>query len=301
MANSENMHNQVSSHEIEGQRKSHFVEILENKWSEGKFVSVGLDSDIAKIPDSVRARADGNIRDTIFIFNKEIIDATFDIANSYKPNAAFYEKYGADGIQALEATIHYIKDNHPTMPVVLDAKRADIGNTNEGYVEFVFDRLNADAVTVHPYLGKEAMKPFLDKRDKGIIVLAKTSNPGSSEFQDIGEGMKLYEHVARNVSDEWNYNGNCGLVVGATYPEELARVRELAPSLPILIPGIGAQGGDLERTLQFGKDSKNQGMIINSSRGIIFASSGEDFAEAARRETQKLHNQIGENMERIKN
>jgi orotidine-5'-phosphate decarboxylase len=297
MASPENMHNNPSPQEIDGQKKSHFVEMLENKWNEGKFVCVGLDSDYAKLPETIRAYWD--IGNAIFEFNKGIVDATQDLVGAYKPNSAFYEAYGQSGISALRDTISYIKSVAPDVPVILDAKRADIGNTNDGYVKFAFDECRADAITVHPYLGREAMKPFLDRGDKGVIVLARTSNPGASEFQDFGEGTKLYERVAQNVSDEWNYNGNCGLVVGATYPGELQRVREIAPNLPILIPGIGAQGGDLERTLEFGKDSKNQGMIINSSRGIIFASKGEDFAEAARVETEKLHNQIGETLSQV--
>lgn len=299
MASPENMHNRPSSQEVDGQKKSQFIEMLENRWSEGKFVCVGLDSDYAKLPESLR---DGNQRDAaeaIFEFNREIIDATSDLVAAYKPNTAFYEAYGQAGLLALTDTIWYIKDVVPEVPVILDAKRADIGNTNDGYVKFAFDECRADAITVHPYLGKEAMKPFLDRADKGVIVLAKTSNPGSGEFQNFGDGMKLFERVAQNVNDEWNYNGNCALVVGATYPEELQRVREIAPDLPLLIPGIGAQGGDLERTLEFGRDSRNQGMIINSSRGIIFASSGDDFAEAARRETLKLHNQISAGLSQL--
>lgn len=299
MASPENMHNRPSSQEVDGQKKSQFIEMLENRWSEGKFVCVGLDSDYAKLPESLR---DGNQRDAaeaIFEFNREIIDATSDLVAAYKPNTAFYEAYGHAGLLALTDTIWYIKDVVPEVPVILDAKRADIGNTNDGYVKFAFDECRADAITVHPYLGKEAMKPFLDRADKGVIVLAKTSNPGSGEFQNFGDGMKLFERVAQNVNDEWNYNGNCALVVGATYPEELQRVREIAPDLPLLIPGIGAQGGDLERTLEFGRDSRNQGMIINSSRGIIFASSGDDFAEAARRETLKLHNQISAGLSQL--
>lgn len=291
MASPEGM--RQSPQEVDGQRKSHFIEMLENKWNEGKFVCVGLDSDFAKLPKRLKDENEGDTANAIFEFNKQIVDATLDLVCSYKPNCAFYEAYGQSGLLALTDTIWYIKDVAPNVPVILDAKRADIGNTNDGYVRFAFDECRADAITVHPYLGREAMKPFLERKDKGVIVLARTSNPGAGEFQDFGNDVKLYERVAQNVSDEWNYNGNCGLVVGATYPEELKRVRSLAPSMPILIPGIGAQGGDLEATITNGRDSKNQGMIINSSRGIIFASNGEDFAEAARRETEKLHNQIG--------
>lgn len=229
------------------------------------------------------------------------MEATKDLVCAYKPNLAFYR--GASGKEVLSETIEYISTVTQNVPVILDAKYADIGNTNDGYVEEAFGYFGADAVTVHPYLGAEAMKPFLERTDKGVIVLCRTSNPGAGEFQDMqvyqdsdafaGTGSKpLYERVARNVSYSWNYNDNCAVVVGATYPDELARVRRLVGDMPILIPGIGAQGGDLEATVRTGRNSRGQGMIINSSRGIIFASSGEDFAAAARAETIKLHNAI---------
>jgi len=218
---------------------------------------------------------------------------------AYKPNVAFYEEHGAEGIEALKRTIADIHDIVPDVAVVLDGKRGDIGNTNNGYVKAAFDYLNADAITVAPYMGEESLAPFLAQKDKGVIVLCRTSNPGAGEFQDLpialGDGhitRPLYEVVASQIAGKWNKNGNCAVVVGATCPDELRTVRGIVGDMPILIPGIGAQGGDLEKTVAAGKDSRGRGMIINSSRGIIFASNGADFAEAARRETLKLRDAI---------
>lgn len=271
------------------------MELVKAQWGKGKFVCVGLDSDYSKIPESVR-RAD--VEATMFQFNRAIIEATHDVVGFYKPNIAFYEAQFIDGLRALKSTIDFIHSIAPSVPVILDFKRGDIDNTNNGYVQLAFDWLNADAVTVHPYLGAEAMQPFLGRSEKGIIVLCRTSNKGADEFQDqrlpFGKlGTPLYQYVAHQVESKWNQNGNCGVVVGATYPNELQHVRQIVGhDMPILIPGIGAQGGDLEKTVAAGKNSRGQGMIINSSRGIIFASKEEDFANAARRETQKLHDAI---------
>ncbi|HUV42636.1 MAG TPA: orotidine-5'-phosphate decarboxylase [Patescibacteria group bacterium] len=270
--------------------KSEFVAKLENRWQQGNFVCVGLDSDFSKIPLGIRT---DSIERTMTVFNRAIIEATYDLVCAYKPNIAFYEAQGEQGMRALARTINFIKDFHPDIPVILDAKRGDIGNTNLGYIKAAFDELRADAVTVHPYLGREALKPFLDRQDKGIIVLARTSNPGAGEFQDLLVGENpLYQIVARNIAESWNENGNCAIVAGATYPQELAGIRAVVGDLPILIPGIGAQKGDVEASIKAGKDSRNLGMIVNSSRGIIFASGGADFAEAARQETEKLREEI---------
>ena len=223
-----------------------------------------------------------------FSFNKTIIEATHDLVCSYKLNTAFYESIGHEGIKALKDTCDYLIKKYPEIPIIIDAKRADIGNTNNGYVQFVFTYLGADAVTVHPYLGEEAIRPFLQCKDKGIIILCRTSNPGAKEFQDqIVGGEPLYKLVAKKVVNEWNKNGSCMLVVGATYPEELAEVRKLAGDMIFLVPGIGAQGGEVEKTVKAGLNSKNAGIIINSSRGIIFASKEADFAEKARFEAQR--------------
>lgn len=267
--------------------------MLEIQWSRGNFVCVGLDSEFSKIPAS--ARRGTNIAGTIVAFNRAIVEATRDLVCAYKPNTAFYEAHGIEGIMALRRTIADIYTMAPDVPVILDAKRADIGNTNTSYVNAAFNFLGADAITVHPYLGAEALQPFLGQINKGIIVLCRTSNPGAGEFQDLSVNDEpLYRFVARHVASEWNRNGNCALAVGATYPDELCEVRKLVGDMPILIPGIGAQGGDVEKTVAAGKDSRGQGMIINSSRGIIFASEGEDFAEAARRKTEQLRNLINQ-------
>ncbi len=237
-----------------------FLDKLKNKWNEDKFVCVGLDK--------------GS-----FEFDKTIIDQTSDLVCTYKPNAAFYKE--AD----LQKTVSYIQTTYPDIPIILDAKRGDIGNSNEAYVKAIFDDLGVDAVTVHPYLGSESLQPFLDRKGKGIIILVKTSNQGAGEFQDlIVDGKPLYQLVAEHVKD-WNKNNNCGVVVGATYPEELKKVREIVGDMPILIPGIGAQGGDLKASLENGLDSNKQGVIINSSRGII-------FADNPREATLKLHQEI---------
>lgn len=206
-----------------------------------------------------------------FEANKKVIDQTHDLVCAYKPNFAFYEAEGEMGWESLKKTVEYVKKYRSgtesgTRPVVIgDAKRADIGNTNKGYVKAVFDDLRFDAVTVNPYFGKEALEPFLEREDKGIIVLCKTSNPGSGEFQD-----GVWPKVAENVVKNWNKNNNCLLVVGATYPDELQQVREIVGDMWLLVPGIGAQGGEVEKTVKAGLNSQKMGMIVNSSRGIIF-------------------------------
>lgn len=216
---------------------------------------------------------------------------------------AFYEELGEEGIAALIRTVKLINEIAPCVPVILDAKRADIGNTNRGYVAAAFSEIGADAITVHPYLGAEALAPFLECEDKGVIVLCRTSNKGAGEFQDLmvttevgyAPAEPLYLRVARNVSQRWNKKRNCGLVVGATYPEELGLVRELVGDIPILIPGVGTQGGDVEKVVTKGQDSTGQGMIINASGSIIFAkrqSESERFDQASRRALLDLHDQV---------
>lgn len=257
-------------------------------------VCVGLDSEFSKIPQHLKEK-ESDIDEILFAFNKAIIDATYDLVCAYKPNSAFYEAQGKDGIKALKKTIHYLQDTYPEVVVILDAKRADTGNTNEGYVKFAYDFLGVDAITLHPYLGKEALKPFLDRTDKGAIILCRTSNPGAGEFQDLKIGDKpLYQIVAEKVANEWNYNGNCAVVVGATYSTELEIVRRIVGDMPILIPGIGVQGGDVEKTIKAGVDKEGMNAIINSSRGIIFAGSGADFAQKAKEETTKLKDLINQ-------
>ena len=269
---------------------------LERRWQQENFVCVGLDSRYDKIPQIIREKK--SVERAIFEFNQAIVDATHDLVCAYKPQYAFYGALGEAGISALRRTVGYIHDKYPGIPVILDAKRNDIGNTSEQYAKEIFDIYEADAITVNPYLGKEALQPFLDRKDKGIIVLCRTSNPGAGEFQDLvikhpilGE-VPFYQVVAYQVANEWNADGNCALVVGVTYPEEAAQIRIIAPDLPFLIPGIGKQGGDVEMAVKNSKTMNENGMIINSSRGIIFASSGPDFAEAARTETEKLRELI---------
>lgn len=286
-----------------------FMRLLEDRWSEGTFVCVGLDTDYKKIPKCARkGQGDAGIMDTITSFNSAIVEATADLVCAYKPNVAFYEALGMMGVVALNRTIANIRDVAPEVPVILDCKRADIGNTNTGYVTAAFDYHGADAVTVHPYLGQEALQPFLDQKNKGVFVLCRTSNPGAGELQDRfvevsdaeakswgierGTCMPLYQLLAYLVSRNWNTHGNCGVVAGATYHGELRTVRDIVDNMPILIPGIGAQGGEVEKTISTGKDNRGRGMLINSSRGIIFASDGPDFADAARRETENLSQQI---------
>lgn len=281
----------------------HCMEMLKEFWARGNFVCVGLDVDTEKMPAICRRGAD--VYSTIIGFNAGIVNATKHIASAYKPNWAFYLEYGVDGYTALYETIRQIHATAPQIPVILDAKVADIGKTNFRYVKGLFDYFGADAITVHPYLGGIATSPFLDQKEKGIIVLCKTSNEGADEFQDLRtidpnnfsdpvseHFITLYQRVAHNVAQYWNTNENCALVVGATYPKEMRKVREMAPEIPLLIPGVGAQGGDLEKSVRYGMNSARTGMIINSSSGIIFASNGTDYDEAAGRAAEALHNDI---------
>lgn len=241
---------------------------------------VGLDSALEKLPAQFSKKDYPQ-----FAFNKWVIEETHDLVCAYKPNSAFYEARGADGVRELEMTCHYLKKHYPEIPIILDAKRGDIGNTNKGYIKFVFEYLKADAITLHPYLGREAIQPFLDQKERGAIILCRTSNPGAGEFQDISG---LYKKVATAVVKDWNKNKNCLLVVGATYPKELAQIRKIAGDMTFLIPGIGSQGGDVEKTVKAGLNAQGKGMIINSSRGIIFAENPRIEAEKLRDEINKF-------------
>lgn len=240
---------------------------------------VGLDSNFDKIPAEFKSQDHPQ-----FLFNKYIIDQTHELVCAYKPNSAFYESRGAQGVVELKMTCDYIREHHPEIVIILDAKRGDIGSTNDAYADYIFNYLRADAITIQPYLGKEANESFLNMRDKGVIILCRTSNPGSGEFQDLNE---LYKTVARNIVTNWNTNGNCMLVVGATYPEELAEIRAIAGDMTFLVPGIGAQGGDIEKTVKAGLNSHGKGIMINSSRGII-------FAENPQKEAEKLKDEINQ-------
>jgi orotidine-5'-phosphate decarboxylase len=237
---------------------------------------------------------------TIFEFNREIIDATSDLVCAYKPNLAFYEALGIDGLKALEKTLAHIPKG---IPVIGDAKRGDIASSSEAYARALFETFGFDAATVNPYLGHDSISPFIAYADKGVFILCKTSNAGSADFQEIlcvestsgSNHRPLFEIVALKAS-EWNTQGNIGLVVGATYPEQLKRVRELCPEFPLLIPGIGAQGGDLASVVRYGVDANGEKTIINCSRQILYASKSEDFARAARREAVKLRDQINDQL-----
>ncbi len=257
-------------------------------------VCVGLDPDYRKLPDFIK-KVYVDPGEAIFAFNRAIIDATKHVAGAYKLQSAYYEAWGESGITAMADTNQYLRDIAAAVPVILDAKRGDIGATNEGYVEAIFGSMGFDAVTLHPYLGGEALQPFLEHGDKGIIILCRTSNPGSGEFQDLqdADGVPLYIKVAKRVAESWNAHGNCVLVVGATYPKEAREIRQaVGEDIPFLIPGIGAQGGYVQTAVEASRNLQGEGIIINSSRAIIFASSGEDFAEAAKREAESLNEQI---------
>lgn len=235
---------------------------------------VGLDPDPERFPAVVRG--------SVFDFCVAIVEATADVACAFKPQIAFFSAIGAEG--ELERVCGFIRDHHPDVLLVLDAKRGDIGSTAEQYAHEAFDRYGAHVVTVNPYLGTDSVEPFLRHHDGGVFVLCRTSNSGGDDFQSLtANGEPLYLHVARRVADQWSKLGDCGLVVGATYPDELRRVRELVGDLPLLVPGVGAQGGDVAATAA-GIDSTGMGMVVNSSRAILYASDKEDFANAARSE-----------------
>ena len=249
-------------------------------------VCVGLDPEPSRLPAALRAHPDA-----IFEFCRAIVDATADLVCCFKPQIAHFAAQRAE--EALERVIAHIHDTHPGVPVILDAKRGDIGSTAQHYAAEAFDRYRADAVTANPYLGRDAVQPFLDRTDKGVILLCRTSNPGARDLQDLDVGGKpLYQHVAQLVARDWNGNGNCALVVGATYPAELAAVRALIGEMPILVPGVGAQGGDVSEVVRNGKNAHDAGLIISSSRAILYASGDADFANAARAEARKLRDEI---------
>ncbi|MFT3760822.1 orotidine-5'-phosphate decarboxylase [Thauera sp.] len=255
----------------------HFMTSLKAAWQQrNSLLCVGLDPDPTRFPAHLQGRPDA-----ILEFCRQIVDATADLVCCFKPQIAYFAARRAE--DQLEALIEHIHARHPGTPVVLDAKRGDIGSTAEQYAVEAFERFKADAITVNPYMGRDSVDPYLAYPDKGVILLCRTSNPGGSDLQflDVG-GIKLYEHVARLVAQDWNASGNCGLVVGATFPAEIARVRQLTGDMPLLVPGIGAQGGDIAATMAAGRSADGSGLMINSSRAILYAGKGEDFATAAR-------------------
>jgi orotidine-5'-phosphate decarboxylase len=252
--------------------------------SSGSLVCVGLDPDPAKFPGDLGPEAT-----RLHAFDRRVIDATYDIAAAYKPQIAFYSALGAEN--QLSLTIRYIRERAPNALVILDAKRGDIGNTAEAYAREAFDRYGADAVTVNPYMGEDSVRPFLARQDRGALILCRTSNPGGKDFQNlILDGLPLYRHVARRATGPWNEFGNVMLVVGATVPKELAELRAAHPNVTFLVPGIGAQNGDLKAVLAAGLDAQGMGLLISASRSIIYAGGGA--SAAIRAAAAQLHQEI---------
>lgn len=264
-----------------------FMQALRDRWQQANtLVCVGLDPEPAKFP----ARF-ANDPDAVFAFCRDIADATAEYACAFKPQIAHFAALRAE--RALERLIAHLKAAHPQVPVILDSKRGDIGSTAQHYASEAFDRYGADAVTVNPYLGRDALQPFLDRADRGVIILCRTSNPGAGELQDLlVAGRPLYQHVAEKAAIEWNANGNVALVVGATWPEQLADVRALVKDVPLLVPGVGAQGGDAAAVVSNAKTPDGTGLMISSSRAVLYASSGEDYAQAAADAARELRDAI---------
>ena len=261
--------------------RAQLVQAIQDKRS---FLCVGLDPDIDRIP-----LKEGSILDRMWSFNKAIIDATQDHCVAYKPNMAFYEMYGAQGWELLERTVNYIPKTHF---IIADAKRGDIGNTSKKYAAAFFKNLNADAITVAPYMGIDSVNPFMNYKDKWVVILALTSNRGSGDFQQIKNehGELLYETVLK-LSQQWGNAENTMYVVGATHPEEFENIRRLVPDHFILVPGVGAQGGDLQEVCRYGLN-RDVGLLVNVSRGVLYAGAGDDYALAAQREAASYHNQM---------
>ena len=256
-----------------------FINKLNAAWSGNRsLLCVGLDPDLSRLPAGLQD-AHG-----IVTFCKAIVDATADVACAFKPQVAYFAAIGAE--RQLEQVCEYIRTKYPNVPLVLDAKRGDIGATAHQYAREAYDRYGADAVTVSPYMGFDSVEPYLEWPDRGVIVLCRTSNAGGSDLQFLTvDGKPLYQHVAQMVASKWNRNGQCALVVGATFPEELRQVRAIVGDMPLLVPGVGAQGGDVQATVSAGKTADGNGMMINSSRAILYAmpQAGEDYVAAARR------------------
>jgi orotidine-5'-phosphate decarboxylase len=247
-------------------------------------VCVGLDPDLARLPDDLRSDDE-----PLLAFNRRIVDATHDLCAAYKPQIAFYSALGKEA--ELAASIRYIRERAPAALVILDAKRGDIGNTAEAYAREAFERYDADAVTVNPYMGEDAVLPFLARPERGAVILCRTSNPGGHDFQDLViDGLPLYRRVAQRAATRWNRHGNLMLVVGATRPQEMAELRRAHPELSFLVPGIGAQGGDLEGILSAGLDAGGKGLLVSSSRAVIYAGGGT--SAAIRAAAQELNGAI---------
>lgn len=265
-----------------------FMQQLRHRWSEaGSLVCVGLDPEPARFPAKYRDDPDG-----VFGFCRAVVDATAPFACAFKPQVAHFAALGAE--DALVRLVGHIHDAHPGIPVILDAKRGDIGSTATHYAVEAFDRYGADAVTANPYLGRDSLQPLLDRTDRGVVILCRTSNPGAADLQDLAlaDGRPLYQHVAGTVAREWNGNGNCLLVVGATWPDQLRQVRAIAGDVPFLVPGVGAQGGDVEAVVRNGCTADGTGLLVSSSRAILYASAGDDHAEASAAAARALRDEI---------
>jgi orotidine-5'-phosphate decarboxylase len=265
-----------------------FTEQLNSRWTQtDSMLCVGLDPDPKRFPVHLRDQPDA-----IYQFCVAIVRATAPVVCAFKPQIAYFSDWRAE--DQLEAVVQYIHQHHPGIPVILDAKRGDIGSTAEHYAREAFERYQADAVTASPYMGLDSLEPYLAYQDRGLIVLCRTSNPGGSDLQSLqlASGERLFERVAALAAGPWNTHGQLALVVGATFPNELKRVREIAPGLPLLVPGIGAQGGDVDATVAAGISAAGHGLIISSSRAILYAGAGEDFAEAAARAAAQTALQI---------
>ena len=272
-------------------RSNTFNQQLQSAWaSQGSMLCVGFDPDPKRLPPSLQGKPAG-----IFEFCRDIADATADLVCAFKPQFAYFASQRAEA--QLEKLVRHLKDKYPHIPVILDSKRGDIGSTADHYALEAFERYGADAITVNPYMGFDTIEPYLKHAGKGVIVLCRTSNPGGSDLQFLNvspNGEPLYLHVAKLAATQWNRSGQIGLVVGATFPEEIAKVRAIVGEMPLLIPGIGAQGGDIEATVKAGSipGKPGTGMIINSSRAILYASSGNDFAQAARNVAQSTRDAL---------
>lgn len=267
-----------------------FNKKLKDAWaSTGSQLVVGLDPASDRLPAELVGHGDA-----VFEFCRTIVDATAEYVCAFKPQIAYFAAERAE--DQLESLCDYIRSRHPHLPIILDAKRGDIGATAQQYAREAFERYRADAVTVNPYMGFDSIQPYLDYRDRGVIVLCRTSNPGGSDLQFIQtpEGQPLYLHVAGLVAEQWNVHQQCALVVGATFPHEIAKVRARVGDMPLLIPGIGAQGGDLQATVRAGRTADGTGMMINSSRAILYASSGDDWRDAAREAARQTRNAIND-------
>lgn len=266
-----------------------FTKKLNAAWeSNNSLLCVGLDPNWQRLPEHIR-----HDEEPIFEFCKKIIDATHDLVCAYKPQIAYFAALEAE--DQLQKTLNYLSETYPNIPIILDSKRGDIGSTAQMYAQEAYQRYGADAVTVNPYMGKDSAQPFLDYKDKGVVFLCRTSNQGAQDIQDLEvDGVPVYEKVAQMISANWNQNGNACLVVGATWPEQMKRLREICGDMPFLVPGVGAQGGDVKALVEAGQTNNGTGLIVNSSRSVLYASSGNGFEMAARKEALSTRDAINQ-------